>query len=181
MRYIPFRRRGFIRCPGSTTHISDPDVWGRGWRLMTPFGWVKGATSAESRFSETLRLFLQIGHPARRPARRAGSPHCRIRSHPAGRDCHLLLWTSDGANPTQPACSAGPAVRPCGSSSDAGSCRVANKVIRIVMATPSKTGDTPQDTNNAKPRRQNHGVVEKPQGWRASLALHCFRRSSMIQ
>jgi len=35
--------------------------------------------------------------------------------------------------PTAPACSAGPAVRPCGSSSDVGSCRVANKGIRIIM------------------------------------------------
>ena len=51
-------------------------------------------------------------------------------------DCHLSLWPSDAANPTQImqlACSAGPAVRPCGSSSDAGSCRVAKKVIRIIM------------------------------------------------
>jgi len=84
----------------------------------------------------------------------------------------------------KPTCSAGPAVRPCGSSSDAGSCRAANRTIRFrlgpapnrvsenIQAAPSKTGDRPQDTNNAKPRRQNHGVVEKPQGWKASLALH---------
>jgi len=32
----------------------------------------------------------------------------------------------------QPACSAGPALRPCGSSSGAGSCRAADKVIRII-------------------------------------------------
>jgi len=53
-----------------------------------------------------------------------------------------LLWPSDGANRImQPACSAGPAVRPlrsaqgrlCGSSSHAGSCRAANKGIRIIM------------------------------------------------
>ena len=29
--------------------------------------------------------------------------------------------------------SAGPALRPCGSSSDAGSCRVANRVVRIIV------------------------------------------------
>jgi hypothetical protein len=33
----------------------------------------------------------------------------------------------------------------------------------------------------SRPRRQNHGAVEKPQGWRASLPLHCLSRSSMIQ
>ena len=65
------------------------------------------------------------------------------------RDCHLSLWPSDGANPTQimqPACSAGPAVCPlrcaqgrlCGSSSDAGSCRAANRVIRIIMGRAAK-------------------------------------------
>jgi hypothetical protein len=36
-----------------------------------------------------------------RPARRAGLPHPRIRSHPAERDCHLLLWPPDAGNPTQ--------------------------------------------------------------------------------
>ncbi len=34
-------------------------------------------------------------------------------------DCRLLLWPKDGTNPTQPACSAGPAVWPCGFSSGA--------------------------------------------------------------
>ena len=93
------------------------------------------------------------------PAGRGGLPRRRIRSHPAGRDCHLLLWPSDGANPTHPACSAGPAVRPCGSSSDAGSCRAANRTIRFrlgpapnmlsenIQAAPSRTGDRLQDTN----------------------------------
>ena len=35
--------------------------------------------------------------------------------------------------------SAGPAVRPCGSSSDAGSCRVAHKVIQIIIGRAVKT------------------------------------------
>jgi hypothetical protein len=46
--------------------------------------------------------------------------------------------------------SAGPAVRPCGSSSDAGSYHAANKVIRIATS---------------------RVAVEEPQGWKASLAL----------
>jgi hypothetical protein len=33
-------------------------------------------------------------------------------------------------------------------------------------------GDTLQDTNTGKPRPQSHGAVEKPQGVKASLALH---------
>jgi hypothetical protein len=28
------------------------------------------------------------------------------------------------------------------------------------------------DPNSRKPRRQNHREVERPQGWKASLALH---------
>ena len=111
------------------------------------------------------------------PAGRDGLPHRRIRSHPAGRDCHLSLCPSDGANPTPPSCSAGPAVRPCGSSSGAGSCRAA------VGLTPQGGVSRPSAREKCRPRRagsallawprrENHGAVEKPQGWRASLALH---------
>jgi hypothetical protein len=32
---------------------------------------------------------------------RPQSSSLRGHQHPAGRDCHLLLWPSDGANPTQ--------------------------------------------------------------------------------
>jgi hypothetical protein len=58
--------------------------------------------------------------------------------------------------------SAGPAVRPCGSSSDTGSCRAANKVIRIIIGRAVKNWGQAQDTINATPRRQNRGAVEKP-------------------
>jgi hypothetical protein len=91
-----------------------------------------------------------------RPARRAGLPHRRIRSHPAERDCHLLLWPSDGANPTQimqPARSAGPAVRPCGSSSDAASCRAANRTIRFRLGPAPNTASGNLQAAPSKPRR----------------------------
>ena len=137
------------------------------------------------------RLFLQIRHHARRPARRAGLPHRRIRSHPARRDCHLLLWPSDGANPTQimqPACSTGPAVRPlrsaqgrlCGSSSGAGSCRAANRTIRFRLG---PAPNTVSENIQAAPSKSRRGgkAVRRLTDWRASLALHCFSRSSMMQ
>ena len=71
-------------------------------------------------------------------------------------DCHLLLWPSDGANPTQimqPACSAGPAVRPCGSSSDAGSCRAANRTIRFRLGPAPNTVSEDIQAAPSKPRR----------------------------
>jgi hypothetical protein len=33
---------------------------------------------------------------------------------------------------------------------------------------------------SAPPRRQSHGPVEKPQSWRASLALYIFMRASLL-
>jgi|GEM_PF-6068455 hypothetical protein len=49
-----------------------------------------------------------------------------------------------------------------GSSSGAGCCR----------------GREQDNPNSRKQCRQNHGAVEKPQGWRASLALHFLLRAS---
>jgi hypothetical protein len=40
---------------------------------------------------------------------------------------------------------------------------------------PHRKQDNP---NSRKPHRQNHGAVEKPQGWKASLALHFLLRAS---
>jgi len=90
--------------------------------------------------------------------------------------------------------SAGPALRPCGSSSGAGACRAA-----VALAPQGGVSTRWHRTNadlkvgatfawlrlepgNLKtfpyPRRQNHDAVEKPQGWRASLALHFVLRVS---
>jgi len=63
--------------------------------------------------------------------------------------------------------SAGPALRPCGSSSGASFGRAANKGIRISFARVRNL--VPQ---TSWPRRQNHVAVEKPQGRTAGPALH---------
>jgi hypothetical protein len=53
----------------------------------------------------------------------------------------------------QPACSAGPAVRPCGSSSDAGSCRAANRTIRFRFGRAPNTVSENIQAAPSKPRR----------------------------
>jgi len=61
--------------------------------------------------------------------------------------------------------SAGPAVRPCGSSGGAGLFRTAPWVILVFLTLPG------MKSSQLQARRQNHGAVEKPQGWSASPAL----------
>ena len=77
-------------------------------------------------------------------------------------DCHLLPWPSEGADPTQimqRACSAGPAVlgppilMADGSSSDAGSCRVANGTIRFRVGPAPNTASENIQAAPSKPRR----------------------------
>ena len=55
--------------------------------------------------------------------------------------------------PTAPACSAGPAVRPCGSSSDVGSCRAANRTIRLRLGPAPNTVSENIQAAPSKPRR----------------------------
>jgi len=118
--------------------------------------------------SERLKRKFVTRSPTCDPAGRDGLPHRRTRSHPAGRDCHLLLWPSDGANPTQPACSAGPAVRPCGSSSDAGSWRVANRTIRFRLGPAPNTASEDIQAAPSKSRRGGK-AVRRLTDWKASL------------
>jgi hypothetical protein len=61
--------------------------------------------------------------------------------------------------------SAGPALRPCGSSSGAGPLRAAHCVILVFLTLPG------MKSSQLWPHRQYYGAVEKPQGWRASPAL----------
>src|SRR5208283_5188327 len=44
--------------------------------------------------------------------------------------------------------------------------------FRSAGRAPAKNAGLKVGATLAWPRRQNHGGVEKPQGWRASLALH---------
>ena len=53
----------------------------------------------------------------------------------------------------KPACSAGPAVRPCGSSSGAGSCRAANRTIRFRLGPAPNTVSENIHAAPSKPRR----------------------------
>jgi len=53
----------------------------------------------------------------------------------------------------KPTCSAGPAVRPCGSSSDAGSCRVANRTMRFRLGPAPNTVSENIQAAPSKPRR----------------------------
>jgi hypothetical protein len=57
------------------------------------------------------------------------------------------------ASPGQPACSAGPAVRPCGSSSVAGSCRVANRTFQFRLGPTPNTAPENVQAVPSKPRR----------------------------
>ena len=76
-------------------------------------------------------------------------------------DCHLLLCPSHGATPTQPACSAGPAVRSV-------SPRTALPATRVLAA--PQTGQSAlglaahgiQFLRTSRPDRQSHNAVEKP-------------------
>jgi hypothetical protein len=80
-----------------------------------------------------------------------------------------LLWPSDGANRImQPACSAGPAVRPCGSSSDAGSRRAASRTIRFGLG---PAPNTVSENIQAVPSKSRRGgkAVRRLADWRASL------------
>ena len=55
--------------------------------------------------------------------------------------------------PTPLACSAGPAVRPCGSSSDVGSCRAANRTIRLRLGPAPNIVSEKIQAAPSKPRR----------------------------
>jgi hypothetical protein len=99
-------------------------------------------------------------------------PPCATRSPSRGRACPTL--PSSAAMYAEGTASRPPTAKGLALhlSSGAGSCRAANKVIRIIAGHALKSRGQAQDRINATPRRQNHGAVEKPQGWRASLALH---------
>jgi len=57
----------------------------------------------------------------------------------------------------------GPAVRPCGFSSDAGSCRAAVALtFRSAGQAPAKNADAKVGATLAWPCRQNHGAMEEP-------------------
>jgi len=60
----------------------------------------------------------------------------------------VRCWASE-----ERACSAGPAVRPCGSSSDASSCRVANRTIRFRLGHAPNTVSENVQAAPSKPRR----------------------------
>ena len=118
--------------------------------------------------------FLRYGcaRPTSHPRPSEPAPFAALRaSSERGEGSSLVLLPLVSA--ARPAGSAGPALRPCGYSSGAGGGRVANKGIRISFARVRNT--VPQ---TSWPHRQNHGAVEKPQGWRASLALHFLLRAS---
>jgi hypothetical protein len=94
-------------------------------------------------------------------------------------DCHLLLWPSDGANPTQvmqPACGAGPAVvgppilMADGSSSGAGSCRAAVALtFRSTGRVPAKNADLKVGATLAWPRRQELGTGYREEGKQSKI------------
>jgi hypothetical protein len=70
-----------------------------------------------------------------------------------------LPWRSIGSNcpsMTMPACSAGPALRPCGFSCGAGCCRGANKIIRI------SAGRAAQPASRWKSRKAGKRALRYP-------------------